>query len=122
MGKKILVVDDEPFIVEMVVSRLKASGYNTISAGDGEEALAKARSENPDLIILDIMLPGMDGFQACAALKQDERYQRIPIILFTAKAGDEARQTGLEDCGADAYMTKPFEAKSLLAKIAELLK
>ena len=122
MGKKILVVDDEPFIVQMVVSRLTASGYESISAADGDEALKKARSENPDLIILDVMLPKMDGFQVCAVLKQDERYQHIPIILFTAKGGDKARQVGLEECGADGYLTKPFEAQKLLAKISELLK
>ncbi len=121
MGQKILVVDDEPFIVQMVTSRLKAAGYEPISAGDGEEGLVKARSENPDLIILDVMMPKMDGFQVCATLKQDQRYQKIPIIIFTAKAGDEARQTGLEECEANAYMTKPFEAQVLLAKISELL-
>ena len=122
MGKKILVVDDEPFIVQMVTSRLKAAGYETISASDGEEGLAKAHSENPDLIILDIMMPKMDGFAVCATLKQDERYQKIPVILFTAKAGEEARQIGLEDCGADDYLPKPFEAQTLLAKISEFLK
>ena len=122
MGKKILVVDDEPFIVQMVTSRLKAAGYEPISASDGEEALTKARSENPDLIILDVMMPKMDGFQVCATLKQDERYQKIPIIIFTAKGSDEARQTGLEDCGADGYMTKPFEPQAFLAKISELIK
>ena len=121
MGKKILVVDDEPFIVQMITSRLKASGYDTSSAGDGDEALRKARSENPDLIILDIMLPKMDGFQVCAALKQDERYKDIPVILLTAKGGEESRQIGLQECGADEYVTKPFDAQSLLEKMSKLL-
>ena len=121
MAKKILVVDDEPVIVQMVTSRLRASGYSCISARDGADGLGKARSEHPDLIILDVMMPKMDGFEVCATLKQDERYQKIPIILFTAKAGEEARQVGLQDCGADAYLTKPFEAQTLLAKISELL-
>lgn len=122
MGKRILVVDDEPLIVQMVASRLAASGYETLSAGDGDEALKKARSEHPDLIILDVMLPKVDGFQVCAALKQDERYRQIPIVLFTAKGDDESRQVGLEECGADGYLPKPFEAQKLLAKISELLK
>lgn len=122
MAKKILVVDDEPFIVEMVSSRLKAGGYDTVTAGDGETALEKVRSEKPDLIILDVMMPKMDGFQVCAALKQDERYQSIPVLMFTAKGGDEDRQIGLEDCGADGYMTKPFDPQKLLAKVSELLK
>lgn len=122
MGKKILVVDDEPLIQQMVMSRLNASGYQTISANDGLEGLQKAKAENPDLIILDVMMPKMDGYQVCATLKQDQRYQGIPIILFTAKAGDDAEKTGVDDCGANAFMTKPFEAPVLLAKISELLK
>lgn len=122
MAKKILIVDDEPLIVQMLASRLEASGYDVISATDGEQALEKARSENPDLVILDVMLPKVDGYQVCATLKQDVRYQHIPIVLFTAKAGEEARQVGFEDCGANGYMAKPFEADTLLAKLAELLK
>lgn len=122
MGKKILVVDDEPFIVQMVTSRLTASGYETISGCDGQEALQKARSEKPDLIILDVMMPKLDGYQVCATLKQDVRFQKIPIILFTAKSGEEAERIGVQDCGADAYVPKPFDAKMLLGKISELLK
>lgn len=121
MGKKILLVDDEPFIIQMVSSRLKANGYDIISAADGEEGLTKARAENPDLIILDVMMPKMDGFQVCAALKQDERYKHIPILLFTAKGGDEARQVGLDDCGANDYMSKMFEPQAFLDKVAELI-
>lgn len=120
--KKILVVDDEPFIVQMVASRLAASGYETVSGADGQEALQKARAEKPDLIILDVMMPKLDGYQACATLKQDVRFQKIPIILFTAKSGDEATQIGIQDCGADALIQKPFDAKVLLDKISELLK
>ncbi len=122
MAKKILVVDDEPFIVQMVTSRLNASGYETVTGADGQEALQKAASEKPDLIILDVMMPKMNGYQVCATLKQDMRSQKIPVILFTAKAGDEAVHTGIQECGADAYIPKPFDAKMLLEKIAELLK
>ncbi len=122
MAKKILVVDDEPFIVQMVVSRLTASGFETVSGSDGQEALQKARSENPDLIILDVMMPKLDGYQVCATLKQDVRFQKIPVILFTAKSGPEAEQIGIQDCGADAFISKPFDAKMLIEKISELLK
>ena len=122
MPKKILVVDDEPFIVQMVTSRLTASGYETVSGSDGQEAVQKARTEKPDHIILDVMMPKMDGFQVCATLKQDVRFQNIPIILFTAKFNDEANQIGIQDCGADAFISKPFDAKMLLEKIAQLLK
>ena len=118
---KILVVDDEPFIVQMVTSRLMASGYEVVSGADGQEALEKAHSEKPDLIILDVMMPKLDGYQACATLKQDVRFQKIPIILFTAKAGDEPTQIGIEECGADAVVSKPFDSKMLLEKISELL-
>lgn len=122
MAKKILVVDDEPLIVQVVTSRLNASGYETVSACDGQEALQKVKSEKPDLIILDVMMPKLDGYQVCATLKQDVRLQKTPVILFTAKSGEEAERIGVQDCGADAYMPKPFEAKTLLAKISELLK
>ena len=122
MPKKILVVDDEPFIIQMVTSRLTAGGYEVVSGCDGQEALQKAKSEKPDLIIMDVMMPKMDGYQACATLKQDVRFQNIPIILFTAKSGDEPSQVGIEECGADSVISKPFDAKMLLEKIAELLK
>ena len=118
---KILVVDDEPFIIQMVTSRLTASGYEVVSGTDGQEALEKAQAEKPDLIILDVLMPRLDGYQACAALKQDVRFQKIPIILFTAKAGDEPSQIGIEECGADAVVSKPFDSKMLLEKISELL-
>ncbi len=122
MLKKILVVDDEPFIIQMVTSRLTAAGYEIVTGIDGHDALQKARAEKPDLIILDVMMPKMDGYQVCATLKQDSRFQKIPVILFTAKSGDDAEQIGMQDCGADAYIAKPFDAKMLLEKISELLK
>lgn len=121
MAKKILLVDDEPHIVKLVSSRLRANGFEVIEALDGKAALQKAKSEAPDLILLDLMMPGVDGYEVCSSLKHDERYQKIPIVLFTAKAGEEDKRTGLEDCGADGYLTKPFEPQTLLAKVAELL-
>jgi DNA-binding response OmpR family regulator len=121
MAKKILIVDDEPHILMMVSSRLKAGGYEVITASDGKSGLALARAENPDLVLLDIMMPGVDGYEVCSELKHDERFQKIPVILFTAKASEEDERIGIEDCGADAYLKKPFDPNSLLEKVAELL-
>lgn len=122
MPKKILVVDDEADARSVVRSRLEAAGYECLEAQDGLEGLAKARQEQPDLVILDLMLPKMDGYKVCSALKADERYEKIPVLLFTAKAGEEARRIGLEECGAEGYLTKPFDGVSLLSKVRELLK
>lgn len=118
--KKILLVDDEIDIVTVIRLRLEASGYEVVVAMDGKEALNTARSLHPDLIILDLMLPGLDGFHVARMLKYDNQYKDIPIIMLTAKAGEDSRKTG-EQVGADAYMNKPFEAEKLLAKIRELL-
>ena len=118
--KRILVVDDEAQLVEMVVMRLEASGYEVITAHDGQEGLDKARQENPNLIILDLMLPKLDGYKVCRMLKFDEKYKNIPIILFSARAQEQDRQLGMQ-VGADAYITKPFEPKVLLEKIEELI-
>ena len=120
--KRILVVDDEEEMVMAVQARLEANNYEVITAYDGEDGLKKAKTEKPDLIILDVMLPRMDGYQVCATLKNDERYKNIPILLFTAKAGAEAERVGIEECGANGYMTKPFEPQVLLSKILEFLK
>ncbi len=105
----------------LVAARLRANGYEVVTASDGEAGLKKAQSEQPDLVILDLMMPKMDGYQVCAALKGDQRYQKIPILIFTAKAGEEERRVGLEDCGANGFLIKPFEPASLLAKVAEIL-
>jgi two-component system, OmpR family, alkaline phosphatase synthesis response regulator PhoP len=118
---KILVVDDEADLVETLKFRLEATGYEVISAIDGQEGLKKARAENPDLIVLDLMLPKLDGYRVCRMLKFDEKYKGIPIILFSARVQDSDIKMG-EEQGADAYITKPFDPKLLLAKIDELLK
>ena len=120
-NKKILLVDDEKDLVETVSFRLKASGYDVVTAYDGQEALTKTRVEKPDLLILDLMLPKMDGYKVCRMLKFDERYKNIPIIMFTARVQDSDKKMG-EEVGADAYITKPFDSQTLLAKIKELLK
>jgi DNA-binding response OmpR family regulator len=119
--KKILVVDDESSLVEMLSIRLEAKNYQVITACDGQEGLDKARSESPDLIILDLMLPKLDGYQVCRALKSDEKYKQIPIVIFTARAQESDIKAGNE-AGADAYITKPFEPAILLAKVSQLIK
>jgi len=106
--------------VETVTFRLEANGYEVLPAYDGQEGLDKARKEKPDLIILDLMLPKMDGYKVCRMLKFDEKYKKIPIIMFTARAQETDKEMG-EEVGADAYITKPFEPQALLAKIEELL-
>jgi len=119
--KKILIVDDERDMVEALTVRLEKNGYGVISAYDGLDGLEKAKRERPDLIILDLMLPKMDGYRVCALLKKDSRYSMIPIIIFTAKAQVSDRELGIE-LGAEAYITKPFDAQILLTKIKELIK
>ncbi len=120
MPKRILIVDDEPAIVLLLESRLKANGYQVSSAADGMTALEKAKKEKPDLLVLDLMLPKMDGYKVCAILKKDVRYAQIPIVMFTARAQEEDRLMG-EEVGANAYITKPFDPQVLLGKIKELL-
>ena len=120
LKKRILIVDDEPDLVETIQMTLELEDYECLVAFDGNRGLERARKEKPDLIILDVMLPGINGFKICRLLKFDEKYKRIPIIMLTAEAQDQDRRTG-EETGADFYMTKPFSADKLLAKIAEFL-
>ncbi len=119
--KRILVVDDVESIVMSLKMFLERHRYEVITANDGQEGLEKARTEKPDLIILDLMLPKMNGYKVCGLLKKDTRYAKTPIILFTAKAQGEDVKLG-QEVGADAYIIKPFEPETLLAKIKELLK
>ena len=119
--KKILIVDDEKEMVEMEAMRLEASGYRVLTAYDGESGLEMARKEDPDIILLDIMLPKIDGYLVCAKLKRDSRYSNIPIILVTAVDHNYDPDLG-NKVGADFYIMKPFEPKMLLAKIKELIK
>ena len=120
-NKKILVVDDEEDIAFNVKLRLQANHYDVILASDGQAGFEKAQKENPDLIILDLMLPKMDGYKVCGLLKHDSRFAHIPIILFSAKAQEKDMEMGKE-AGANAYLTKPFDPQVLLGKIKELLK
>ena len=120
MAKRILIVDDEVQLVEMIKLRLEAAGYEVITAYDGQAGLEKAKKEKPDLIILDLMLPKMDGYKVCGLLKNDARYSGIPIIMFTARAQEEDMRLG-KDLGAEEYVTKPFDPKVLITKIKEQL-
>ena len=117
---RILLVDDEPSIVKMVGKRLEVEGFEVVVAMDGQDGLDKARSVNPDLIVLDLMLPKLNGYEVCTMLKQDARYQKIPVVLFTAKAQEKDEKMGLE-CGANAYVRKPFRAQELLERIRGLI-
>ena len=121
MGKKkILIIEDEKDLVDAVTLRLEANGYEVSASYDGQDGLDKARKENPDLIVLDLMIPKMDGYKVCGLLKMDSRYAHIPIIIFTAKAQVDDMKLG-EEVGANAYLTKPFDPAVLLGKIKELL-
>ncbi len=120
MRPKILVVDDEPEAVELVEFNLKQAGFDVISAGDGAEALKKARSGVPELIILDVMLPEVDGMEICKMLRRDKATANIPIIMLTAKAAEIDRVLGLE-LGADDYITKPFSPRELVLRVKKIL-
>jgi len=115
-GEKILVVDDETYIVELVSFNLEKEGYEVRVAYDGLSALKKAKAELPDLIILDIMLPKMDGLEVCRNVKQDNDCKTIPIIMLTAKGEEFDTILGLET-GADDYITKPFSPRELVARV-----
>jgi two-component system phosphate regulon response regulator PhoB len=117
---KILVVDDEPEAVELLEFNLKQAGYIVGTAADGAEALKKARSQSPDLIVLDVMLPEMDGFEICKSLRLDSATAKVPIIMLTAKAAEIDRVLGLE-LGADDYLTKPFSPRELLLRIKKII-
>jgi Response regulators consisting of a CheY-like receiver domain and a winged-helix DNA-binding domain len=118
--EKILLVDDELDFVEVARLRLENSGYEVIVAYDGVEGLEKAKIDKPDLIILDIMMPKMNGFDVCRKLKIDKNFKNIPIIMLTAKYQPNDIRFGTA-MGADEYLTKPFEPQILLDKIRELL-
>lgn len=120
-GKKILVVDDEPDMTKAIGLRLEAAGYETVLAYDGQEAMDKVREAKPDLILLDLMLPKIDGYKVCRLLKFDVKWRHIPIIMLTARAQESDKVMG-QEVGADAYLTKPFKSEDLMATIEKFLK
>lgn len=119
--KKILIVDDEVDLVETLRFSLENEGYNVLVSYNGEDALNQARKENPDLILLDLMLPKLDGYKVCRLLKFDERYKHIPILMLTAKTQEKDKLLGKET-GANEYITKPFEMDELIEKVKAYLK
>lgn len=119
--EKILIVEDEKDIVKMLDYNLKKEGFRTLSVHDGEDALDVANREHPDLVILDLMLPGMDGLEVCKALKKENKTASIPIIMLTAKSQESDKVIGLE-LGADDYVTKPFSPRELIARIKAVLR
>src|SRR5258708_27613446 len=121
MKAKILIVDDEPDVVQLVDYNLRAADYEVVAAADGVDALKKARSLTPNLIILDLMLPGLDGLEVCKLLRRDQSTASIPIIMLTAKAAEMDRVLGLE-LGADDYVTKPFSPRELVLRVKRLLR
>lgn len=120
MRKKILVVEDDAELVELLCFNLKKAGFSVGTASDGIEALKKARSLAPDLILLDLMLPELDGFAVCETLRRDPALADVPVIVLTALSSQLARLTGL-DSGANDYITKPFSPKHLLSRVRALL-
>lgn len=118
---KILVVDDEKHILELIRFNLEKEGFKVLTAEDGAEALNLVRMEQPDLIVLDIMLPGMDGFEVCEMLSQDPSTRDIPIIMLSARAAEPDKVRGLEK-GADDYVTKPFSPRELVARVKARLR
>jgi len=121
MRELILIVEDEKDIVKMLEYNLKKEGFKTASVSDGKKALDIVGKNRPDLIILDLMLPGMDGLEACKELKRDSKTAAIPIIMLTAKSQESYKIVGLE-LGADDYVTKPFSPRELVARIKAVLR
>jgi len=118
---KILIVDDEPFNVDLLEQQLEELGYETVNATNGQEALDMVAAEAPDLILLDVMMPIMDGFTVCRLLKDNEETRLIPIVIMTALGAVEDRIQGIE-AGADDFLTKPVDERELLARIQTTLK
>jgi len=119
MATKILVVDDEAKILKLLVALLEARGYEVSTASDGEEALRKVQAETPDLMVVDLMLPAMDGWRIAKRLKTDARYQHIPLIMLSALVAEDSPKEAFEQ--GDFFMSKPFDADKLLAKVREFL-
>ena len=113
---RILIVDDEADLVSVLRIGLEIEGFEVIDARDGEEGLRRAREDKPDLLVLDLMLPKLDGYRVCRALKFDERFKNLPIVILSARSGDTDRRLAV-DMGADAFMTKPYDMSQLVKLI-----
>ncbi len=120
-NEKILIVDDEEHIVELIKFNLENNGYNVITANNGIDALKLAKQELPQLVLLDLMLPGMDGFDVCKEIRKDNAISNMPILMLTAKSEELDKILGLE-LGADDYLTKPFSVRELTARVKAILR
>lgn len=118
---KVLVVDDEEYIQHILNFSFVAEGYDVVTASDGEEGVSKAKDEKPDVIVMDIMMPKMDGYEACKQIKTDPQTKDIPVILLTAKGRDADRKLGTE-VGADDYVVKPFSPGRLIERVEGIMK
>ncbi len=120
MGKRILVVDDEEDILAVVSARLDTMGFEVLTAADGQQALDVVRRESPDLILLDLMLPKLDGYKVCRMLKFDKTFEHIPIVVFSATASNSDKKLAAE-AGADAYLEKPIDMKAFSETVKKFL-
>jgi DNA-binding response OmpR family regulator len=120
MSKKILIIEDDPGTVRFLVYTLEHEGYNVLPVTDGMEGLKKAQDEHPDLIILDVMLPGMDGYEICHRLRQKPETLTVPVLMVSGRARQDDKNVGLR-MGADDYLTKPVDPETILAKVETLL-
>ena len=119
--RKVAIVDDEPEMIALLKIELEAEGHNVLTAAEGQKGLDLVRREIPDIVLLDIMMPGMDGYEVLEKLKKDEKTKKIPVFMLTAKGLPQERDKGLA-LGADDYIAKPFDAAQLLAKMDRLFK
>lgn len=117
---RILIVDDEADLRAVLRFGLEAEGFEVVEAADGEEGLTRAREDQPHLMVLDLMLPKLDGYKVCRQLKFDERFRRMPIVILSARSGEHDRQLAMS-MGADAFVTKPYDMRGLVAMIREKL-
>lgn len=119
--KKILIIEDTEFVKKLISDVLKEAGYEVVTASSGEEGLQKVREEKPDLVLLDVVMPGMDGFEVCRILREDESNNLMPIIMLTAQENEDHKLEGLE-LGADDYIIKPFNSRELVSRVRNTLK
>jgi len=120
VSKRILLVEDDPSAIRLVSYTLEQEGYEVLTASNGLEGLRKAREENPDLLVLDVMLPGIDGFEVCRRLRADAETAGLPILMLSAKAQEIDKTTGMK-MGADDYLSKPADPADIVARVASLL-
>ena len=120
MPKKIMVIDDEPYIARVIKFKLEQEGYTVFSANDGLTGLEKIRQEKPDLVLLDVMMPGLTGYEVCQKIKADPQLASIPVVILTAKGQERDREEGLS-VGASDYITKPFSPNRLLELVRNMV-